>query len=181
MSVSSKNNFEFNRSSKKCDLLISKNEKRENSFEKPKKYINLKDSFYNKEADKEKITNTHLSILNFIQNKSNGRASAETALTGCVPEIEYELFMINKYDENLNTSLSFISDFDLEEDNSKQNDSFNSSDNDDSLEEIEIKTKAKVYKRVSCDNIYLKKEIDLDFEKDWNDIKQLLLNKKVNH
>lgn len=31
-------------------------------------------------------------------------------------EMDYDLCMINKYDENLNTSLSFISEFDLEED-----------------------------------------------------------------
>ena len=49
--------------------------------------------------------------------------------------------MANNYDEHLNTSLSFISDFPLEED-LKINDSFNFCDNDDCyVEEIEIKTK----------------------------------------
>ena len=180
MSVASKNNLKFNRSLKKDDLLISKNEKRENSSEKSKNYLNLKNSFYKLESDKEEKIKTNLCILNFVQNRQNGRVSAETALTGHIPEIEYDLDMVKKFDENLNTSLSFISEFDLEEDNTKQNDSFSSScDNDDSIEEIEIKTKSKTYKRISCDNIYRTKEIDLDFEKDWNDIKQLLLNKKI--
>ena len=87
--------------------------------------------------------------------------------------------MINKYNENLDTNLSFISEFDLEEDETKQNDSFNSCDNDDeSIEEIEIKTRTN--KRISYNNIYKREEIDLDFEKDWEEIKDLLLNKKGN-
>ena len=83
--------------------------------------------------------------------------------------------MINKYDENLNASLSFISEFDLEKDENEQDDSLNSSDNDDdnSLEQIEIKTKSS--KRIS-ENI-CNVEIELEFEKDWNDIKELILNK----
>ncbi len=86
--------------------------------------------------------------------------------------------MINKYDENLNESLSFISDFDLEQDENSQNDSFNSCDNDDeSIEQIEIKTDIKTNsnKRDSIDD---NKEIDLERENDWNDIQEFLLNKK---
>ena len=49
--------------------------------------------------------------------------------------------MINKYEENLNSSLSFISEFDLENNNDiKEDNSFNSEDDDDSVEEIEIIT-----------------------------------------
>ena len=49
--------------------------------------------------------------------------------------------MINKYEENLITSLDFIFDFDLENDN-ESNDSFDSEkDDDDSFEKIEFKTK----------------------------------------
>ena len=67
----------------------------------------------------------------------------KTTLTDSFPtKNKYELYMINKYDENLNPDLSFISEFDLEEDFNKSNDSFNSSDNDDSeIEQIEIKTR----------------------------------------
>ena len=77
--------------------------------------------------------------------------------------------MINKYDENLNDSLSFISDFDLEEDKNKLNDSFSSSCYDEnSVEQIEIKTKTnKIYN----DN----EEYDFELEKEWNDIKESLL------
>ena len=87
--------------------------------------------------------------------------------------------MINKYDENLDSNLSFISEFDLEENESNQNDSFNSCDNDNSLEEeIEIVSKTN-NKRISCDNIYKRDETDFDLEKEWKDIKELLLDKKV--
>ena len=86
--------------------------------------------------------------------------------------------MINKYDESLNESLSFISEFDLEQDENNQNDSFNSCDNDnESIEQIEIKTDIKTNsnKRDSIDD---NKEIDLELENDWNDIQEFLLNKK---
>ena len=88
--------------------------------------------------------------------------------------------MVNKYHES--DSLSFISEFDLEEDETKQNDSFSSCENDDnSIEEIQIMSKS--HKRISCDYIYQKKEevedeFDLDLEKDWKEIKDLILNKK---
>ena len=88
--------------------------------------------------------------------------------------------MVNKYYEN--DSLSFISEFDLEEDDKKQNDSFSSCENDDnSLEEIQIVSNS--HKRISCDYIYQKKEevedeFDLDLEKDWKEIRDMVLNKK---
>ena len=83
--------------------------------------------------------------------------------------------MINKYDENLNTSLSFISEFDLEQDKSKLDDSFNSCGNDEnSIEQIEIKTRT--------NNIYNEnEEFDFELEKEWNDIQDLLLNKDSSH
>jgi hypothetical protein len=86
----------------------------------------------------------------------------------------YDLHMINKYDENLNSSLSFISDFDLEEDEENQIDeSFNSCENEDSeIEQIEIKNSSKQAFRDNIDE-----ENDVKLEKDWNDIQNFLLNK----
>ena len=49
--------------------------------------------------------------------------------------------MINKYDEDLNSSLSFISEFDLENEENGNNDSFNSSFDENSFEEIDIAKK----------------------------------------
>ena len=56
--------------------------------------------------------------------------------------MKYDLSMLNKYDEDLNSSLSFISEFDLENDNEDDN-SFNSSFDDNSVEEIKIVSKVK--------------------------------------
>ena len=50
--------------------------------------------------------------------------------------MKYDLSMINKYEEDSNSDLSFISEFDLEEEN-KNNDSFESSF-ESSVEEIDI-------------------------------------------
>ena len=84
--------------------------------------------------------------------------------------------MINKYDENLNSSLSFISEFDLEdEEENIENDSFDSCDNDVSeIEQIEIK---KSSKNVLDDRIE-DEECSIKLEKEWNDIQEFLLNKK---
>ena len=85
--------------------------------------------------------------------------------------------MINKYDENLDQSLSFISDFNLEEDEKELNDSFkSSSDNDNNdIEKIEIKVK-------STKNVCVHKfddENDPEFEKEFEDIKNFLLTKRL--
>ena len=47
--------------------------------------------------------------------------------------------MINKYEEDLNSSLSYISDFVIEQKENSEN-SFDSEIDDDSFEEIEINT-----------------------------------------
>ena len=181
MSVSSKNIYKISHSLKDDELIFSRTEKRENSLGKSKKHINLKKSFYKKESLKDNNINKGLSILNFIKNKSNERKSVNTAISDTVPEkFDYDLNMVNKYHES--DSLSFISEFDLEEDETKQNDSFSSCENDDnSIEEIQIMSKS--HKRISCDYIYQKKdevedEFDLDLEKDWKEIKDMILNKK---
>ena len=73
--------------------------------------------------------------------------------------------MINKYYENLDLSLSFISEFDLEEDNKNDmNESFKSSDSEVYCEEqIEIKT---VTKKITSDD----EENDIKLKKEWNEI-----------
>ena len=81
--------------------------------------------------------------------------------------------MINKYDEYLNKSLSFISKFDLEEDENQLNNSFSSCENNDSEIEIEI------IKKTSRNKINVEIDVDNDIklEKEWKDIKNYLLNK----
>ena len=168
MACSSKDNQKFFKSINKNELSISKIEKRESSLEKPRKAMHLKDTFY--EKDNIKHGKTNLTLLNYISNISERKSSIKTALTTSIPEVyDYTLCMVNKYEENLN--LSFISDFDLEDDKSKVNDSFDSCFDDNSVEQIEIQTKSNIIKNEET-------EIDLELEKEWNDIKDLILDKK---
>ena len=162
MSASSKMNLNIKRPIKRGDSLLSKIEKRGNSLEKSKHSLNLKNTFYQKEFNQDMEINNNLSILNFVINKNDQRSSFVTNVTYIAPEkLDYDLDMVNKYDED--GSLSFISEFDLEED-----------------EEIEIVKKYPTHKRVSYDYIYKKEEkTDLDLEKDWNEIKHLLLKRQT--
>lgn len=180
MSASSKMNLKVKRPIKRGDSLLSKIEKRGNSLEKSKHSLNLKNTFYQKEFNQDMEINNNLSILNFVINKNDQRSSFVTNVTYKAPEkLDYDLDMVNKYDED--GSLSFISEFDLEEDDTKQDESFSSCENDDpSIEEIEIVKKYPTHKRVSYDYIYKKEEkTDLDLEKDWNEIKHLLLKRQT--
>jgi len=101
-----------------------------------KKRCSLQDENYKKEIYK-KLNEG--SILNFIRNsvkKERGETEREEK------KMIYDLSMLNKYDEDLNSSLSFISEFDLENDN-EDNNSFKSSFDNDSVEGIEIISKIK--------------------------------------
>ena len=152
---------------------VSKALKRDKSTGKSKSHLCLKNLFYKKEDKIDK----DLCILNFITNDTQRKYSMKTALTDSFPsKNKYELYMINKYDENLNPDLSFISEFDLEEDLKKSNDSFNSSDNDDSeIEQIEIKNRTS---KIIYENENEIVENDIELEKEWDDIQNFLLNKK---
>ncbi len=159
------------------EVLSLKFLKREQSIEKPRKYISLRNIFYHQE--KQKVNNPKinkdLSILNFLLSKSEKISSIKTSLSDTVPDkFIYDICMINKYDENLDSSLGFISEFDLEENEENNlNESFDSSNNEENLEEqIEIKTQTKLLH--ACED----KEDNLKLEKEWNDITELLLNKK---
>ena len=83
--------------------------------------------------------------------------------------------MIDKYDENLKTNLSFISDFDLEEKSkSSLNDSFNSMDSKINCEEqIEIISSSRQIL------LFDDEEIDIQLKNEWNDIKKILLDKEL--
>ena len=132
--------------------------------------ITLNKNLYNKET---KIINENLLILNYIMNYSQKKFSAKTALTDSSPEnLKYDLNMINKYEENINTNLSFISNFDLE-DIYIDNNSFNSEEDDNENYEI-IENKTKTNKKVvnyrSNDD-----EVNDKLEKDFLDLKNFLL------
>lgn len=101
-----------------------------------KKTISLKDDF--KKEIYKKLNEG--SVLNFIRNSSK-KDTVKTNFSETSKPIKYDLTMINKYDEDLNSSLSFISEFDLENEENGNNDSFNSSFDENSFEEIDIAKK----------------------------------------
>ena len=118
-------------------LIKEKKEKRSNSINIENEISLIKE--FNKNDSK--IYNEKYVVLNYIIDVQK-RFSTSTALTDTKPEtFKYDLTMINKYEEDLNTSLDYISDFDLEKDDNDKNSSFESeSDNNDSSD-VEIKIK----------------------------------------
>lgn len=143
-------------------------------------------SLYNKKIDKLDNTNSkknqesNLLILNYLNNASEKNSSEKTGLTDSSPEnFDYDLTMLNKYEEDFNTSLDFISDFDLEKDDDKSFSSFeseNDENDDDSFEKIEIKTK---YNKKFESHQTNDDEVNDKLNKDFIDIKNLLLNHDV--
>ena len=75
-------------------------------------------------------------VLNFIRTSSK-KDNLKSNISENSQEMKYDLGMINKYEEELNSNLSFISEFNLEEDDN-ESETFNSSLDDNSVEEFEI-------------------------------------------
>ena len=137
-----------------------------------KKYISLQNDNFQKEIIKKLNEGT---VLNLIRN-SDRKDSVKTSFSESAKELKYELSMIDKFDENLNSSLSFISEFDLEEEDDKEMDnSFNSLDNDNSVEQIEI---SKKINKKNKDEEEEDEEHNTKLEKEWEDIQEMLLNNK---
>ena len=171
MSVPQKNIQNISKLFERRNITLERPLKRKESAGKSHNSLSVKYSLYERE---EKNIKTDLCILNFITNDTNRKYSVKTSLSDSNPiKYNYDLHMINKYDENFNSSLSFISEFDLEEDEENKNDdSFDSFAHDDSgLEIIEIKCSNKKV------NDKLDENDDIEFEKEWNDIQNFLLNK----
>ena len=160
---------------KKKELSFSEPLKRELSVKKPKKYLNLKDLFYQQENTKQNkiIINKDLSILNSILSSTKRLSSIKTAFSyNLSNSINYNLCMINKYEEKYDSNLSFISNFDLEEDNQNIEESFNSSELEDESEEQIISKSSNKKLFDENDEEYNKK-----LEKEWDEIRDLLLKK----
>ena len=172
MSVSQKNIPKISKLFDKTTFILRE---RKNSSGKSHNHLSLKYSLY---INKEKKINTNLCILNLISNESERKYSIKTSISESNPnKYNYELHMINKYDEYLNSSLSFISEFDLEKeeiDDNNFDDSFDSCGHDDSeIEQIEIQNiNRQIVKYKNYDE-----ENDVKLEKEWNDIQNFLLNK----
>ena len=161
---------------KKSNLHCGQNIETHKNFPKKfKKQISFQNDIYQKEIFK-KLNEG--SVLNFIRN-SERKDTAKTGFSDSNGDVKYDLCMINKFDENLNSSLSFISEFDLEEDDKENNNSFNSIDDDNSVEECDIFKKNNNKKNV-IDKNEDDEEHNTKLEKEWNDIQKLLLNKNKN-
>ena len=157
-----------------ANLLPKENCEEKNNLKKGiRKYISLQNDNYQKDIVKKLNEGT---VLNFIRN-SDRKDSVKTSFSESSKVMKYELSMIDKYDENLNASLSFISEFDLEEEDDKENDSsFNSLDNDNSVEVEHIEILEK--NRKNANNEEDDKEHNTKLEKEWEDIQEFLLNNK---
>ena len=162
--------FKVNKSFESSTLSNIKQHKRYSSV-KSKNEISFKKNFYKTETKK---YNENLVVLNYIKNCSKKRFSAKTAFTDS-ENFNYDLSMINKYEEDVNISLNNISEFDLEQDN-EDNNSFNSEMDDDTSEIIDIKFKSNIK---FVNNLNSNDSVKDKLDKDFIEIKELLLNKNV--
>jgi len=122
------------------NLRINKEENlKDNQKSSTKKRLSLQDDYFKKEIYKKLNEGC---VLNFIRN-SKKKDTIKTNCSEKSQEMKYDLSMLNKYDEDLNSSLSFISEFDLENEENEKDNSFNSSFDENSIEEIEIIKKSK--------------------------------------
>ena len=155
---------------KNIKLAFEENNETEKAFpKKMKKQISLQNDNFQKEIYK-KLNEG--SVLHFIRNSD--RKESNKTFSDSNGEVKYDLCMINKFDENLNSSLSFISEFDLEDDEKETDNSFNSIDNENSVEEFDIFEKNNKKNIIDKDDF---EEHKTKLEKEWNDIQELLLNK----
>ena len=151
-----------------------KPEKRSYSV-KFKSALTLSKNLYKKET---KIINENLLILNYIMNCSQKKFSAKTSLTDSSPDnLKYDLNMINKFEEDINTNLSFISNFDLEDIYNENNKSFNSEEEEDDNDNFEIIVNTRKINKKVVNNIDNDDEVNDKLNKDFLDIKKLILGK----
>ena len=115
------------------EKIIENQEKEKPSKRGVKKYISLQKDYIKEEIFKKLNEGT---VLHFIRNSK--KDIIKTNFSKNSKEMKYDLSMINKYEEDLNSDLSFISDFDLEENEDKNDSSFNSFFDENSAEEIDI-------------------------------------------
>ena len=141
--------------------IIEETEKLEIDFPKGKEQRN---NF----ANEEKIskTNKYQNCISLITGENKRRNSVKTADTNIhIPmRLDYDLREVKKFDE-LNYSLSEISEFDLEKSEEEKSE-FNSSEDDDSfIEDQEI-----IFKKEKINRKKLDVEYEIELEKELEDI-----------
>ena len=106
----------------------------------------------------------HFSILSMIR-ENNRKNSTKTVYSSSYIRLkEYE---INKFDE-LNKSFGNISNFDLEKEDDINDLSFNSSEDDEEFEALEIIISKKINKKNKDKN----KEFEIELDKEFEEIKK---------
>ena len=106
----------------------------------------------------------HFSILSMIR-ENNRKNSTKTVYSSSYIKLkEYE---INKFDE-LNKSFGNISNFDLEKEDDINDLSFNSSEDDEEFEALEIIISKKINKKNKDKN----KEFEIELDKEFEEIKK---------
>ena len=123
----------------------------------------------NKFTNEEKVSKSNKyqnSILSLFTGKNKRRSSLKTADTKlCAPmNYDYDLNEVKKFDE-LNNSLSDISEFDLEKSEDEKS-KFNSSEEDDSfIEDQEI-----IFKKEKMNHKKLDVEYEIELDKEMENI-----------
>ena len=116
-------------------------------------------------------------FLNEIMECAEKNYSRKTAFSDNMyksEEMKYDLSMLNRYEEHLNSSFSDISEFDLEQDENKDDSSFNSEEDDNCYEENIINIKPDKYNK----KLYNEDDFDFKIDQDFNEIKKNLLSMK---
>lgn len=180
MSICIINNAEKNTNNKLLLPTNLTNKIRSNSV-KNTSNISLSQDFYKKSTI---LYNPNLQILNYIMSCAERKLSARTGLSNNTlsDNINYNLIMLNKHEEHLNDSLSYISDFDLEnngENNIENSFSSENDDNDDenSFEKIEIYDKRRSLDILGINANVKVDDINIKLNKDFDEIKKILLGK----
>ena len=124
-------------------------------------------------SDVNNVKHKNFSILSMLRDNKH-RLSLKT--TDTFSFIQLKDYEINKFDE-LNDSLSNISNFDLEEEEENNSSSFNSSEDKDEYDDSEnlevIKKKSKI--KYDCKD---KNEYEIKLDKEFEEIKRELLKGK---
>ena len=146
-------------------FIIEETDKLEIDFPKEKEQRN---NFANEEIIS-KANKYQNSIISLFIGKNKRRSSVKTAHTNiCIPmRFDYDLNEVKKFDE-LNNSLSDISEFDLEKSEEEKSE-FNSSEEDDSFIEEEI-----IFKKEKLNRKKLDAEYEIELDKELENIMQEL-------
>ena len=129
--------------------------------------IQILNKNFEKFEDVNNLKFKHFSILSMI--KENNRKNSTKTVFSSSYYIKSKEYEINKFDE-LNKSFGNISNFDLEKEDDSNDLSFNSSEDNDEFEELEIIVSKKINKKNKDKNKEFEIELDKEFEEIKNEV-----------